>query len=368
MRICLAIAAALLTLTARPDAVVQGGRARNVVIVTIDGFRWQELFGGADRTLFRRTSTGEPSAAEKRFWRDTVDARRATLMPFFWRVVAARGQVFGDPARKSVSRVTNGLWFSYPGYNELLTGAPDPRIDSNDKVPNPNVTVLEWLNGRPGFQGRVAAFGTWDVLPFILNVVRSRLPVGDNAQPVPMPKTERERAINDLNADLPPYWPGVPFDAPIMHATLESLRTKQPRVLYVMLGETDEWAHEGRYDLYLDAAFRSDRFLERLWESLQALPGYANQTALILTTDHGRGATRDDWTDHGTKVPAAETTWMAVIGPGVPALGLRESVTVTASQVAATAAALVGENYRAAVPAAAEPLPGVIAGATRGGR
>lgn len=355
----------LVLLPAQPDAAPQNARARNVVIVTIDGFRWQELFTGAERGLFRRTTSGEPGESEKRFWRGTAEARRAALMPFFWTVVAARGQVFGDPSRKSVSRVTNGLWFSYPGYNEMLSGAPDPRIDSNDKVPNPNVTVLEWLNGRPGFQGRVAAFGTWDVLPFILNVVRSRLPVGDAAQPVPAPKTDRERAINDLAADLPPYWPGVPFDAPIMHAALESLRTRQPRVLYVMLGETDEWAHEGRYDLYLDAAFRSDRFLQRLWEALQALPAYANQTALILTTDHGRGATATDWTDHGRKVPAAEATWMAVMGPGVPALGVRESVTVTAAQVAATAAALVGEDYRAATPKAAEPLPVTAAGARR---
>jgi hypothetical protein len=368
MRIAGALAIALLVLTARPDAVVQATRARNVVIVTIDGFRWQELFSGAERTLFRTTASGEPTDAEKRFWRDTPAARRAVLMPFFWSVIAARGQVFGDPSRKSLSRVTNGLWFSYPGYNEMLSGAADPRIDSNDKVPNPNVTVLEWLNGRPGFQGRVAAFGTWDVLPFILNVTRSKLPVGDPAQPVPMPKTDRERAINDLAADLPPYWPGVPFDAPIMHAALESLRTRQPRVLYVMLGETDEWAHEGRYDLYLDAAFRSDRFIQRLWEALQSLPAYANQTALLVTTDHGRGDTRADWTDHGRKVPAAEATWMAVMGAGVPAMGVRDSVTVTAAQLAATAAALVGENFRAAVPAAAEPLPGVIAGTTRSGR
>ncbi len=231
--------------------------ATNVVIVTVDGFRWQELFSGADQTLFKREQSDEPGAAEKRFWRPTPEARRAALMPFFWNVIAAKGQVFGDPSRQSLAHVTNGLWFSYPGYSEMLAGVADPRIDSNDKVPNPNITVLEWLNGRPGFRGRVAAFGTWDVLPFILNVGRSRLPVGDDVRPVPLPKTDRQRAINDLAADLPPYWPGVPFDAPIMHAAIESLRTEQPRVLYVMLGETDEWAHEGRYDLYLDA--RSDR-------------------------------------------------------------------------------------------------------------
>ena len=345
-----------------PEALAPQAQARNVILVTIDGFRWQELFGGADAALFKKSDSGEPSTAEKRFVRPNAEARRAALLPFTWDVLAAQGQVFGDPARQSRAHVTNGLWFSYPGYSEMLAGRADPRIDSNDKVPNPNVTVLEWLNTRPGFRGRVAAFGTWDVLPFILNAPRSRLPVGDDVKPVPLPRTDRERLINDLAADLPPYWPGVPFDAPIMHAALESLRTSQPRVLYVMLGETDEWAHEGRYDLYLDAAFRSDRFLARLWDAVQALPAYANRTALVVTTDHGRGDTRADWTDHGRKVPAAETTWMAVIGPGVAPLGNRAAVTVTTSQIAATLAALVGEDFQSAAPAAAGPLPGVIRG------
>jgi hypothetical protein len=241
----------------------------------------------------------------------------------------------------------------------LLAGVADPRVDSNEKKPNPNVSVLEWLNGRPGFQGRVEAFGAWDVLPFILNSVRSGLPIGDGYPPVPKPGSDRERAINDLAHDLPPLWEGAPLDAPIMHAALESLRTRKPRVLYVLLGETDEWAHDGRYDLYLDAAWRSDRFIRRIWEAAQAMAEYANQTALVLATDHGRGAMRSDWTDHGRKVPAAERTWVAVMGPGTPASGVREGVTVANAQVAATVAALVGEDFRSGVPAAAPALPDV---------
>ena len=332
--------------------------AANVVIVTIDGFRWQEMFGGADRAYFKKTSDGKPPAAEVRFWREDARARRETLLPFMWTTIAKEGTVFGDQSRQSRVRLTNGLWFSYPGYSEMLTGVADPRIDSNDKKPNPNVTVLEWLNGRPGFAGRVHAVGDWDVLPFILNVERSRLPVG-SMQPVPSPRTERERAINDLTADLPPYFGGVIFDAPVMQAALEALTARHPRVLYVMLGETDEWAHAGRYDLYLDAAFRSDRFLGRLWDRLQALPQYHGRTTMIVTTDHGRGATVADWTDHGRDVPAAETTWMAMIGPGSAPGGVREGVTITTSQLAATVAALLGEDFRAAVPAAAAPVPTV---------
>lgn len=331
--------------------------ARNVVVITIDGLRWQEMFTGADREYFKKEKDGQPGAAEKRFWRATPEARRAALMPFVWSAVAEKGQIFGDPAKGSRSHVTNGLWFSYPGYNEMFSGAADPRVDSNDKVPNPNVTVLEWLNTRPGFQGRVAAFGSWDVLPSILNTGRSRLPVGTGFVPVPSPKTDRERAINDLAEDLPAFWAYGPFDAPMVYAALETLRTTKPRVLYVMLGEGDEWAHAGRYDLYLDSAFRADRFIRRVWDTVQSMPEYANQTTLLVTTDHGRGDTTKDWTDHGKKVPAAESTWMFALGPAVPPLGVRESITVTTSQLAATIAAVVGENFTAASPKAAPPLP-----------
>jgi hypothetical protein len=48
---------------------------------------------------------------------------------------------------------------------------------------------------------------------------------------------------------------------------------------------------------------------------------------------------------------------MAVMGPDTPALGVREGVTVTQSQLAATVAALLGEDFRAAAPASAPPLP-----------
>jgi Metalloenzyme superfamily len=348
------VVAAWCALLAAAAPAVAPPPARNVVIVTIDGFRWQEVFGGADRGYFKKASDGKPSKAEQRFWRDDERARRDALLPFLWNTIAKNGVVLGDPAKKSRVHVTNGLFFSYPGYSEMLTGIADPRIDSNDKKPNPNVTVLEWLNGRRGFAGKVHAVGDWDVLPFILNVERSHLPVG-SMQPVPSPRTERERAINDLTADLPPYWNGVIFDAPVMHAALEALRVRQPRVLYVMLGETDEWAHGGNYDLYLDAAFRSDRFLSRLWTTLQSLPTYRSVTTLVVTTDHGRGATLKDWTDHGRDVPAAETTWMAMLGPGADP-SAAAGTTVTTSQLAATVAALLGEDYRSAFPAAAPPL------------
>lgn len=330
--------------------------ATHVVVITLDGLRWQEFFTGADRAYFKRDKAGSAGEAEKRYWRATPEERRAALMPFVWKTIATGGQVFGAPEAGSLSHVTNGLWFSYPGYNELLTGIADPRIDSNKKFPNPNVNVFEWLNGRPGFAGRVAAFGSWDVLPYILNVERSRLPVGTGWMPVPSPATPAEHAINDAANDLPRYWEYGALDAPFVAAALDHLRTKSPRALYILLGETDEFAHEGRYDLYLDAARRADRFIERVWNTLQSMPDYKDKTALLLTTDHGRGAKPKDWQKHGRDVPAAERTWMAMMGPGIAPLGVRKGVTVTTAQFAATVASVVGEDFRQAVPAAAPAI------------
>ncbi len=340
-----------------PETPVAPSSNLHVVVITIDGLRFQEMFGGADQAYFKRDANGVIDQVFRKYTGDTPESRRATLMPFMWNVIAKQGQVFGDPSQKSRAHVTNGLWFSYPGYNEMLSGAPDPRVDSNQKVPNPNLTVLEWLNGRPGFASKVAAFGSWDVLPYILNTARSHLEVGSGFVPVPAPATPREREINEFAADLPPYWAYGTFDAPIVYAAIEALKSRNPRVLYVMLGEGDEWAHEGRYDLYLDATTRADRFIERIWATVQSLPSYRDRTTLLVTTDHGRGGTVKDWTDHGREVPAAEDTWIAALGPAVPGLGLRKNLIVTTSQFAATIAAVVGQDFHAARPQTAPPLP-----------
>src|SRR3954468_7688973 len=333
---------------------------RNVLVVTMDGMRWQEVFGGMIPELLTPKEGGVSEAAKKkseeRFGGATPEDRLAKLLPYIWTVVAKRGQVFGDPSHGSDARVTNGMRFSYPGYNEILSGFADPRIDSNDRKPNPNVTVLEWLNGRSGFTGKVAAFAPWELLPWILNTERSHIPANGDGAPITDAKSERERAINEFAADLPPYWGETRADAPTGFGALEYLKRSKPRVLYVMLGETDEWAHGRRYDLYLDSAWRDDRFIRRLWETAQSMPEYAGQTALILATDHGRGNTGENWTSHGEKVPESDQIWMAVMGPGVAPLGAREGLKVTQSQLAATIAMLLGEDYNAAQAKAAPPL------------
>lgn len=341
-------------------------QTENVILVTLDGLRWQEVFSGAEESLLDKERGGcrDAPATRERFWRESPEERRRTLLPFFWNRIAAQGRVFGNPEDGSVMRVTNGHNFSYPGYNELLTGFADPRVDSNDKRPNPNVTVLEWFNGRPGFEGRVAAFCSWDVFPFIINAERSRVPVNAGWQPAAVgPDPQVLAELNDWAFEVPHQWENVRYDVFTHRAALEYVKARRPRVLYISLGETDDWAHARRYDLYLDAAQRADRYIGELWSVLQSLPEYADKTSLVLTTDHGRGETGADWISHGADIPGSEFLWAALVGPDPP--GAAAQGTFTQSQIAATVAALLGEDYCAAAPQAAAPLPmGATAGQT----
>jgi len=155
-------------------------KTQNVFLIITDGFRWQEVFEGAEADLMTENDGGvsDLKALRAQFWRDTSEARREALLPFLWTEIGRKGQIFGDQPKGSLVSVTNGKKFSYPGYNEILTGYGDPQIDSNDKKPNPNVTVFEWLNGRHSVRGRVAVLGTWDVFPYIFNVERSHCRFG----------------------------------------------------------------------------------------------------------------------------------------------------------------------------------------------
>ena len=360
---CLA-AVALLALFGSPAALA--GKTRNVVLIVCDGLRWEEMFTGAEADLLN-ASNGGNWASEKelraRFWDPDAARRRQLLFPFIWGTIARQGQLLGNQLVGSKAQVTNGYDFSYPGYNEMASGIADHRINSNEFGPNPNTTVFEWLSGRPGFTDKVEIFGTWEAFHDIFNEQRSHLPVRAGATLVDThDASPRGQLLLDLYRTTTRLEGTDPFDSFLTVSLLDHLKTHRPRVMFVGYGDTDSWAHSGRYDLVLETAHSFDAAVAALWQSLQSLPEYRDQTTLILTADHGRGHGLVQWKDHGVEEPGSENIWMAVIGPDVPPRGERHNIaSVTQAQIAATIAALLGEDYRQAVPAAAKPLLDVLA-------
>lgn len=340
-------------------------KTENLIIITTDGYRWQDLFGGMDSGLARnkKFNQGDSSYLFKTYWDEDETARRKKLMPYLWNLLATKGQVYGNRRLGNKVDVSNPYRFSYPGYSELMTGYGDSAINSNDFPPNPHKTVLEFLDGQPKLKGKIAAFTAWDAFPRILNEARSKIPVvaafdksgGGNP-------THRQRLLNEMLADSYRPWHAAEcLDVFTHYAAFEELKKSKPRVLYIAYGETDEWAHAGQYRFYLDAARQVDKWIQQLWEWAQNDPQYRNKTTLLFTTDHGRGTQgSNDWTRHGETVQDAEEIWFAVMGPDIQPLGeIKTPMQLYQGQLAQTIAQMIGYTYMAAHPISA-PVPLVI--------
>jgi hypothetical protein len=319
---------------------------RNIFIITTDGFRWQEVFNGADPAILSNPDFVQDTALLRQMYGDSsVEARRQKLLPFFWNVIAKQGQLYGNRVWNNYVNVKNFYKISYPGYNEILTGYADPRPIPNTPTRNRNTNVLEFLNQQEAYKGKVAAFASWNVMPYIFNEQRSGFPVNAGYEMLDESTDTVNHLINQVQQQ-------VTKKQHTRHdlLTYESARTyieqQHPRVLFLGLGETDEHAHHGEYDLYLQKAADVDRMIAALWYYVQTDPFYKDNTTFIITTDHGRGRSEYSWKGHGFWVKGSGETWLAMLGAGIPSSGEMKTAQQTwQKQIAATVALLLGEHF-----------------------
>ncbi|HEX4849856.1 MAG TPA: alkaline phosphatase family protein [Puia sp.] len=321
-------------------------KTENIIIFTLDGMRWQEVFGGIDFQLMGdKRFTHDSGQVAKRYWDQDRNERRKKLFPFIWSTVVNHGQLYGDRNDGSEVNNANPYKFSYPGYNEIFTGYPDTAVNSNDKILNKNTNVLEFINRQKDFQGKIAAFTTWDVFPYILNKWRSGIYVNADVDTLKFDNPQL-KLINDMQL-LTTRPLGIRPDILTYIAGREYLKAYKPRILYIAFDETDDFAHEGLYDQYLESAHAEDGMIADLWSTIQSMPEYRNKTTLIITCDHGRGdKIKEQWRDHGKKVEDAGHIWIAVMGPDTKAEGLVKTQSpIYQKQIGPTIAALLGLNF-----------------------
>jgi Type I phosphodiesterase / nucleotide pyrophosphatase len=325
--------------------------AGNIFIITLDGFRWQEVFDGADPALLNNEKYTPDTATMKILYGSSdAEGRRKTLLPFFWNLIAKQGQLFGNRHYRNKVNVANAYAISYPGYNEILTGNTDMSISSNNKITNPNVTVLEWLNGKEQFRGKVAAFTSWDVFPYILNEERSQIVLNSGYVKMDDPSAE-QALINKVQDEAVYTKERTRHDLLTFLTAKEYIDVHRPKIVFLGLGETDEAAHHARYDLYLEKANEADRMIAELWHYVQTTTGYKDNTTFIITTDHGRGNKKNNWPEHGMFISGSSQTWLAVIGPTIASTGeIKEDQQLYQKQLAQTIAALVGEKFEPGSP------------------
>lgn len=326
-------------------SLVQAQQAQNIFVITTDGFRWQEVFNGADSVMIHSDRLVKDTGITKDlFWHQDQSMRRQKLMPFFWNVIASKGQLYGNREADNKVNVKNFYKISYPGYNEIFTGTTDPSIILNRKVYNKNINFLEFLNNTPQYHDKVVAFSSWNVMPYILNEQRNNITINGGYEAL----AENDSASQQIN--------NVQSAAEKNHCRndwLTFVSAKQyidkhhPKVVYLSLGETDEYAHKSQYDMYLQKANAVDKMIGELWYYVQTNPFYKNNTTFIITTDHGRGKKPDTWFTHSLLTKGSGDIWLAVLGPSIAPLGeVKTAGQLFQNQIAATVAMLVGETFK----------------------
>lgn len=260
-----------------------------VVLITVDGVRWQEIFNGTDPVLYRGKS---------------ISARE--LLPNMYYQFVDRGMVVG---KDSTFVATGPAHISLPGYLEIMRGHPSTDCQENDCEPRLKEDTMADLFEKS------AVFASWDTIRKTVGKNTNKFVVncGRNFRSDGWKKMDLED-----NQNFPEVW-GDPIYRPddlTEKAAVDYLQWYAPDFLWISLGDTDEWAHSGDYDKYLESLQQADKFIGMIVEMVKQ--GQDGQDfTFIVTADHGRGL---QWQSHGWDKESARD-WLMMAGRGIPAQG-----------------------------------------------
>ncbi len=326
----------------------------NIFIITTDGFRWQEIFNGADSLIINNPAFVKDTALLKEmYWDNDVNERRKMLMPFVWKTLLKKGSLYGNRHYENKVTLANAYRFSYAGYNEILTGYADPAIIANRKKTNQNENILEFLNNQPEYKGKVAAFTSWNLFEYILNKKQAGFYLNSGYQPADHDSlSATELLINVIQENTINNRQSTRNDMLTFISAKEYIQNMHPKIVFIGFGETDEYAHGGNYDGYLQSAHLFDEYLAQLWYLVNKDPFYKNNTSFIITTDHGRGKKSNNWVRHGLFTAGSSNTWLLTLGNAFEPKGeLKTESEIFNEQLAKTITRLLGYQFNPVHPA-----------------
>ncbi|HXK21001.1 MAG TPA: alkaline phosphatase family protein [Polyangiaceae bacterium] len=286
-----------------------------VIVVALDGARFQEVFEGVDPDLARQQGGLPPASAQQ-------------LMPHLHGLMTDSGAALGAPGHGAPISASGPDFVSLPGYSEIFSGRRVTGCANNYCKGISAPSIADELAQAP--RGlRSAVVTSWPAIARVA-ATSARVAVsagrhgGDTHDR--FERDERVRsALHRAEPEAP--WPGNAdfrrdrFTAAVALAYLEA---EEPDFMFVGLGETDEFAHQGSYTGYLDALRAADQYIGALAEALSKRAARGVRTALFVTADHGRAAS---FRDHGQPFPESARVWLVAAGSAIEARGLLASPT-----------------------------------------
>ena len=285
-----------------------------VVLVVLDGVRWQDVFEGVDPVL----------AAQAK----VPPAKADVLMPHLHALLADRGAAVGAPGEGPPIVATGPNFVSLPGYNEIFSGRPPSRCADNDCPQAELPTVADEVRAVSERPGDVAVITSWPKIERASSAAPASIVLSTGRARALHAELLRDDDVTlkwmEAGAEAAPY-PGYDDYRPDTYTAAIALRyleTKRPRFLFIGLGEPDEYAHRDDYAGYLASLRASDVVVGSVFAALERMGARGQRTTVIVTADHGRGR---DFRVHGRSFPESSRVWLVAAGAGIAARGLAHS-------------------------------------------
>lgn len=296
------------------DLTHRPGATERIIVITIDGVMWQDVFGGVS-----------PERAEKAGLPPSFVLDGPQLLPNLYGL-ARKGIVSGAPGYGPPMTASGPNYVSLPGYTEIFTGQAG-RCKSNICGRTTIPTILDVFRNQVVDRDEdIAVFASWKTYENAVSidprhmVVSTGITGGQNRERTLVNATTREIEVSTKRE---PFKVGQTIlgdyrgDRYTGKLALEYLKAKAPKVLVVGLGDTDEYAHKSDYRSYITALQNADSFIGEVVDELRKMR-LLDTTTILVTTDHGR---EGNFTSHGWFWPESDRVWMVAAGGAVPAWG-----------------------------------------------
>ncbi len=268
----------------------------NVILVMVDGVRWQEVFRGIDPDLGAALNAEETA-------------------PFFeWLKGKAltQGFLWGNLDRGDDVRVANPSWKSLPAYQSIFAGATQPCI-SNSCGRVPVTTLQERLvdaNGAEFTHDEVVTIASWEKIALAVEHEEGKSFVNTGIKDLADGGSDEElAAINREQAKDAPPWSDARFDRYTFRHALRYLKKHEPRFMFISFDDADELGHLNKYSEYIKSLRFYDQAMRTLVETVDGMKEYGESTTILLTTDHGRGL-KGEWIGHGSGIAGSDRVWI----------------------------------------------------------
>jgi len=240
--------------------------AKYVVIVSVDGPRWNETWGDD----------------------------RHTNIPYREKL-AKQGILFTNFSNA-------GFTATNPGHCAITTGYHENIDNSGQQLPTYPSIFQHFLEASGYNNSTCQVIASKDKLNVLANC---KIAAYNN----------KYNAEVDIGVNGQYY--GYREDSITFKNALKIFSNKHPRVTLIHFKGPDIMGHQNDWQGYLDAIKETDKYLYDLWSYLQADPVYKGRTAFFVTNDHGRHDNdhSDGFVSHGDNCAGCRHIELIALGP-----------------------------------------------------